>query len=50
MTEYGITKHGKLIRKGFTFEQAKSFIKAKEDDKDESGYRIVSRVIGEWKA
>lgn len=48
MTEYGITKHGNLIRKGFTFEQAKSFIKAKEGAKDESGYRVVSRVIEEW--
>lgn len=49
MTEYGITKNSRLIRIGFSFEQAKSFIKAKEDDRDKGEYRIVSRVIGEWK-
>lgn len=48
MTEYGITKDNVLIRKGFTYEQAKSFIKAKEDSKDKCKYVIVSRVVGEW--
>lgn len=48
MTEYGITKNSKLIRIGFSFEQAKSFIKAKEDTRGKSEYKIVSRVIGEW--
>lgn len=49
MIEYGITKNSVLIRKGFTLEQAKSFIKAKEDARDKGEYKIVSRVIGEWK-
>ncbi len=48
MIEYGITKGGNLIRKGFTFEQAKSFIKAKEGDRDALNYKIVSRRIEEW--
>lgn len=48
MTEYGITKDNKLIRESFTYEQAKSFTKAKEDSKDKFKYAIVSRVIGEW--
>lgn len=48
MIEYGITKGGSLIRKGFTFEQAKSFMKAKEGDRDERNYKIVSRKIEEW--
>lgn len=48
MTEYGITKNSRLIRIGLSFEQAKSFIKAKEDARDRGEYKIVSRVIGEW--
>ncbi len=48
MTEYGITKNSRLIRIGFSFEQAKSFIKAKEAARDQAEYRIVSRKIEEW--
>jgi hypothetical protein len=48
MIEYGITKGGNLIRIGFTFEQAKSFMKAKEGDGDVLNYKIVSRKIEEW--
>jgi len=46
--EYGITRGSALIRKGFTFEQAKSFMKAKEGSRDEGSYKIVCRKIEEW--
>jgi hypothetical protein len=47
-TEYGIEKKHLLIRVGFTLQQAKSFIKAKEDASDKADYKIVSRKVGEW--
>lgn len=44
-TEYGIEFNGNLIRKGFSEDQAASFMKAKEYD---SNYKIVKRTTTDW--
>lgn len=47
--EYGISFKGKIIREGFSKDQAESFIKAKESDREKVQYKIICRQIGNWK-
>lgn len=50
MTEYGIydTKINRLIRKGFTENQANSFMSVHLADNKKPWLKIMTRVIGEW--